>query len=161
MHDPQPRPEDRPTLAKPGEPGAGGHGPGPRYDQVPPPQAYGPSPYGQVPYGAPGVPGYGVRPKHPSATTAMTLGLVALIGGLFCLLPIAVAPFAWTTGARAVKEIDASGGALDGRSEAQAGYVMGIIGTVLLGLSLVVVVLYLLFFAAIFASFLGFAGASA
>lgn len=41
-------------------------------------------------------------------------------------------------GKRAVAEIDASGGRLGARGQAQAGYVLGIIGTVLLVLSLVV-----------------------
>ena len=45
-----------------------------------------------------------------------------------------VAPFALVIGRGAVKEIDASGGSLGGRGMAQAGYILGIIGTVILAL---------------------------
>jgi hypothetical protein len=85
-------------------------------------------------------PGYpAVRPDHPRATTAMVLGILGFVVCGIC------APFAWSIGGKAVKEIDASGGAYGGRGQAQAGYVMGIIGTVLLGLSVVGVVLWLVF----------------
>ncbi|HEU0041173.1 MAG TPA: hypothetical protein VFQ15_02370 [Jiangellaceae bacterium] len=43
-----------------------------------------------------------------------------------------VSPFAWAIGSRAVKQIDASGGHLGGRSQAQAGKILGIVGTVIL-----------------------------
>lgn len=99
------------------------------------PPAYGqayPSPYGPYGYGAP-------LQNHPSAQTAMVLGLVGLIGSFFCLLPIFLSPFAWAMGARARREIDASGGTLGGRDSATVGYVTGIIGTVLLVLGIVAV----------------------
>ena len=48
-----------------------------------------------------------------------------------------VAPFALVIGRRAVKEIDASGGRLGGRGMALAGFILGVIGTVILGLALV------------------------
>lgn len=85
-------------------------------------------------------PGYPVvRPDHPRATTSMVLGILGLVICSIC------APFAWSIGGKAVKEIDASGGgAYGGRSQAQAGYVMGIIGSVLLGLTVVGVVLWLI-----------------
>jgi hypothetical protein len=102
-------------------------------------QSYGQDPYAQqpAPYGQPGQygygqPGYAGLPPHPSATTAMVLGLVSLIGLFICLFPIVVAPFAWRTGSRVVKEIDAQPGRWSGREQAQAGRIMGIIGTVLL-----------------------------
>jgi len=71
---------------------------------------------------------------HPKATTAMVLGILGLVLCSF------VAPFAWVTGKRTMDEIDASQGRLGGRGMAQAGYVMGIIGTVLMGLALLMVV---------------------
>ena len=51
-----------------------------------------------------------------------------------------VAPLAWRIGKRTVDEIDASQGRLGGRGSAQAGYILGLIGTVLLGLGLLVLV---------------------
>lgn len=85
-------------------------------------------------------PGYPIaRPDHPRATTAMVLGILGLVVCQIC------APFAWSIGGKAVKEIDASGGAYGGRGQAQAGYIMGIIGTVLLGLGVVFGILWLVF----------------
>lgn len=63
---------------------------------------------------------------HPRATTALILGI---LGVVLCYI---LGPFAWKVGKQAVNEIDASGGQLGGRGQAQAGYVLGIIGTVLL-----------------------------
>ena len=51
-----------------------------------------------------------------------------------------IAPFAWRMGKRTVDEIDASQGRLGGRGSAQAGYILGLIGTVLLGLGLLFLV---------------------
>jgi len=85
-------------------------------------------------------PGYPVvRPDHPRATTSMVLGILGLVVCAFC------APFAWSIGGKTVKEIDASGGAYGARGQAQAGYIMGIIGTILLGLTVVGFVLWLIF----------------
>jgi hypothetical protein len=113
----------------------------PQYGQAP----YGQQPYGQVPYGQ--VPyvqqpyGYGAAgPRHPSATTALVLGIVGLAGIAFCGgITLVLSPFAWMTGARAVREIDATQGQLDGRDQANAGRIMGIIGTVLLALGILLV----------------------
>jgi hypothetical protein len=80
---------------------------------------------------------------HPQATTVLVLGIVGLVGGVFFGLPFVVSPVAWVMGRRALREIDASGGALGGRSNAQAGYVLGIIGTVLLALAVVALILIL------------------
>jgi hypothetical protein len=108
-------------------------------------QPYGQPPYGQPIYGQPGQPGHyaypgAALPKHPQAQTAMILGLVGLIGTFLCGITIFLCPFAWGMGAKAKREIDASGGAYSGRDQAQVGYVTGIIGTVLLVLGLIVVV---------------------
>ena len=106
-------------------------------------QPYGQPPYGQPPYGQPTYgqpsagapqypqqPGYPVAhaPDHPRATTCLVLGI---LGVVLCQV---IAPFAWQMGKRTVSEIDASQGRLGGRGSAQAGYVLGIVGTVLLGL---------------------------
>jgi hypothetical protein len=55
------------------------------------------------------------------------------------VLPL-LGPFAWSIGGKAVREIDASRGALGGRQNAQIGYVLGIAGTVILGLMIMVFV---------------------
>jgi len=94
-------------------------------------------PYGAQPPG-PGQPYAGQQqwaappPKHPKATLVLILGILGLI---VCSV---LAPFAWVMGNRAVAEIDANPGVYDGRGEAQAGRILGIIGTVLLILSIVV-----------------------
>jgi len=93
-------------------------------------------------YGAPLV---GAQ-THRGASNARTLGIVALVSAgvaLFCCVTLPgvfCAPFAWAIGARARREIDANPGVYRNRGEAQAGVVMGIIGTVLGVLVLLVVV---------------------
>ena len=90
------------------------------------------------------MPGYGyAAPEHPKATTSMVLGI---LGVVLCQV---IAPFAWVMGKRTVAEIDASGGRLAGRGQAQAGYILGIIGTVLLIVSVVFVIVYLLIILAV------------
>ncbi len=106
-----------------------GAAPIPRHRQYPPP--YPPPGYG-YPY-AQAVP---QAPKHGQATTAMVFGIVSLAGLVLCIVPILVAPVAWILGAKAVKEIDANPAAYSGRSEANAGKIMGIVGTCLLVLVL-------------------------
>ena len=91
------------------------------------------SPYGTPPQFAP------PPPNHPQATTALVLGILGLV---VCGV---LAPFAWSTGAKAVREIDASGGQWGGRSEANAGRICGIVGTVLLAGGLAMLLLVVLF----------------
>lgn len=87
-------------------------------------------------------------PQHPSATSAMTLGLIGLVGAVFCAgVTLMVSPFAWAQGSRAVREIDADPAAYSGREMAMAGKVMGIIGTALLVLAVLALVLFVVFFA--------------
>jgi hypothetical protein len=89
-----------------------------------------PAPAGPV--AAPVAPAYGtVTPDHPRATLALILGILGIVA---CMV---VAPFALVIGRGAVKDIDASGGRLGGRSMAQAGFILGVIGTVILGLSVI------------------------
>lgn len=107
------------------------------YQQPAYPQpAYGQPGYPQPAYGQPGYPPYGYTaqaPNHPQATTALVLGLVGLIGGFVtCGAVFLVSPFAWVIGAKAKREVAASNGQLGGGSTANTGFVLGIIGTVLL-----------------------------
>jgi len=68
---------------------------------------------------------------HPRATTSLVLGILGIVICGIC------APFAWKFGKQAVTEIDASGGRMGGRGQAQAGYILGIIGTILLILTII------------------------
>jgi hypothetical protein len=91
--------------------------------------------------GYPPQPGYAPQapiqyaPDHPRATTSLVLGI---LGVVLCQV---LGPFAWKIGKQTVDEIDAAQGRLGGRGAAQAGYILGIVGTVLLGLA----VIYVLF----------------
>jgi len=143
QQDPQSGPYQAPPPQDPQQAYGAGGGYG-QYQQPPAgqygQQQYGQQQYGQQPYGQQ----YGYTyqvPNHPQATTALVLGLVGLIGGCLCGLPLLVAPFAWAIGARARREIAASHGQLGGAGNAQAGFVMGIIGTVLLVLAVIGLVL--------------------
>ena len=129
---PQPPPPDQ----YPGQP------PPPPPGQYPGQQPPGYPPPGQPGYPPPQYPGYqpgyqpyGPPPDHPQSTLALILGIVSVV---VCQI---VGPFALVIGKRALNEIDASGGTLGGRGMAQAGYILGIIGTVLL----VLVLLYFVF----------------
>jgi hypothetical protein len=142
MSDEQPGNPSDPTP-----PGYGQQPPPPGYGQQPPPPGYGQQPpnwgnaYPPPPQYPP--PGYTypypqapLPPKHSQATPAMVFGIVSLAGLFACVVPILLAPVAWILGAKAVKEIDADPTAHSGRSEANAGKIMGIIGTCLLVLVL-------------------------
>jgi uncharacterized membrane protein YjgN (DUF898 family) len=91
-------------------------------------------PPGQPPYGTPqyGVPAFGLPPEHPQATTVLVLGILSLV---VCGI---IGPFAWTMGNRVIGEIDASGGQLGGRSNANAGRICGMVATFILGGSLLI-----------------------
>jgi len=128
--DPSEQPQGYPSANQPGYPQG-------------PPAGY---PQGQQPGYPPGYPppfppygagGYPAPQEHPKAMTAMVIGILGLV---MCQV---ASPFAWVIGKRTVTEIDASGGRLGGRGQAQAGYVLGIVGTVLLGLGLAFVLFYL------------------
>jgi|SRR5680860_1424396 len=99
--------------------------------------------YGQPGYGYPqqGMPPMQYAPDHPKATTALVLGI---LGVVVCQV---LGPFAWVVGKKTVDEIDASHGQVGGRGAAQAGYILGIVGTVLLGVAILFVIVYILFFA--------------
>ena len=124
-----------------------------------------PPPYGQDPHGSPYPPpayppqgqgyeqgygqGYGqpyypqgqAATMHPQANTALVLGIVSLAGGMICGLPLLAGPFAWFTGRKAKREIEAAPQHYTGASEAGAGMVLGIVSTVLLALGLLAGVL--------------------
>jgi hypothetical protein len=139
-----------PQSDRPGEQGQPGYGqPGygqPGYGRPEPGQPqYGQPPYQQYPqysqypqYGQPAYGGYPAPPSnHGGALASMIIGIASLV--LACAYGIGLlgAPVAWWLGARAKREIDASQGRLGGRGMAQAGFVLGIVGTVLLVLAVI------------------------
>lgn len=98
-----------------------------------PPYGNYPPQYGQVRYGP---------PDHPQATLVLVLGIVGIT---VCSV---VAPVAWVMGGRVVAEIDASNGQIGGRANANAGRILGIVGTALIGLAVVVAVVSVFIFLA-------------
>ena len=115
--------------------------------QQPPPQGspYGegstPPPYGSSAYGpcrpvrpavrpAAGLPAQPTPPDHPKATTALVLGILGIV---VCGVHRAVRLADRQAHRRRDRRLP---GPLGGRGPAQAGYILGIIGTVLLGLGL-------------------------
>jgi hypothetical protein len=147
-------PTHQPYGGQPGSP----YGPPPSenpYGAAPtqPQQPYGQADYGQAPYGQQppygqqqygATPGYGhpgqAPVNHPQATTALVLSLVGLVGFFVCGITLVLSPFAWRMGARAVREIDENPGMYRGREQANAARIMGLIGTVLLALSVLALV---------------------
>ncbi|WP_229051919.1 hypothetical protein [Aeromicrobium sp. Leaf350] len=82
-------------------------------------------------------------PKHPQAMTSLIVGAIGLGSLLVCCgVLLFVSPYARVVGSRAVREIDASEGRLGGRADANAGRIMGIVGTILIPFALVAVVAY-------------------
>jgi hypothetical protein len=123
----------------------------PQYDQPTYGQpTYGQPTYGQPTYGQPAYgqptyppPGYGypaVVPTDSQGTASMIVGIVSLVLAFCYGFGLLGAPVALFLGRASMKRIDASGGQLGGRGMAQAGFVLGIIGTVLLGLAIAVVI---------------------
>ena len=84
------------------------------YSEPPPPQ-----------YGAP-VPPSTPAPNHPRATLILVLGILSIpCCGLFTGIPAII------LGRNALAEIDAAPGQFGGRGQVNAGYICGIVGTVL------------------------------
>lgn len=74
----------------------------------------------------------GQYPEASQATTVLVLGILGLV---LCGI---LAPFAWVMGNRELEAIDAGKRPPENRGTANAGKILGIIGTVLLGIGLVV-----------------------
>ena len=90
---------------------------------LPPPPAPPPPPYGQA-YSQPGY--VAPAPTPSSANNALILGIL----GVATCMPFLSIP-ALFIGRKALREIDESQGQLGGRGNAQAGFVLGIVGTVI------------------------------
>lgn len=142
---PPPPPYGQPPTY--GQPPAGSpYEQNPYLQQQPPPAPYGAQQFAG--YGAP-VPGYSYAQSHGRATTSMVLGIVALVGILatpFCCvtLPAMFAgPFAIWTGASAKRQIDQNPAAYNNRGQAVAGFIMGIVATVLAVLLIIVIAVFI------------------
>ncbi len=68
---------------------------------------------------------------HPKGMTILILGILSLV----CCSPLGIA--AWLMGNTALKEIDAQPGRYGNRQIVQIGRILGIIGTVILGLAVI------------------------
>jgi uncharacterized membrane protein YjgN (DUF898 family) len=93
------------------------------------------------PYGGQGGPGYGYGyapepPKHPQAVTVLVLGILGIVVCGLC------GPFAWSMGTKAEREMAAAPGRWSGSTEITIGKILGIVSTALLGLSVVVLVVF-------------------
>jgi Domain of unknown function (DUF4190) len=105
--------------------------PGQQPPEYPPQPGYQP---GYPPPGYPqGYPGYPPpAPTHSKATVSLVLGILSLVMcGLFTGIP------AMITGRQAKREIAESNGRLSGEGLASAGFITGLIGTILSALTVV------------------------
>jgi len=82
-------------------------------------------------------PPYNAPRDHPQTTTILILGILGLA---VCQI---LGPFAWSMGNKALREIDSSNGQLGGRDTANVGRILGIIGTAILVLGVVVVLFFI------------------
>lgn len=81
----------------------------------------------------------GQFPEASQSTTILVLGILGLI---ICGV---LAPFAWVMGNKELEAIDAGRRPIENRGTANAGRILGIIGTVLLAIGIIVVILIFLF----------------
>lgn len=79
-------------------------------------------------------------PEQSQATLALVLGIIGIVA---CQV---LGPFAWYVGQKELQAIDAGNRPPENRSTANAGKILGIITTVLLGIG-ILVLLAILFFA--------------
>ncbi len=77
----------------------------------------------------------GAYPESSQATTALVLGILGLI---ICGV---LAPFAWSMGTKELAAIDAGLRPPENRGTANAGRILGIVGTVLLAIGILVFLL--------------------
>ena len=77
----------------------------------------------------------GPYPEQSQATTALVLGILGLV---LCQI---LGPFAWSMGNKEMQAIDAGRRSPENRGTANAAKILGIVGTVLLAISIVVIIL--------------------
>lgn len=136
---PPPGPPSGPPPAYQPPPGAPSDNQPPSYQ--PPP---GPPPGNQAPsYQPPSYPAGAVvasPPQNQKSVIALVLGILS------CVCCPITGPIAFFIGRQAMAEIDASGGTQSGRGLAQAGFILGIIGTAFLVLALLYWIVVILIF---------------
>lgn len=112
-------PGDGSGSGAPQPPGYGAQPPG--YGTPPPPPGYGP-PTGQ---------GYGAPKNNTKAVIALVIGIASPVLGLCCFVFGLAGIAAIVLGRQAQSEIAGSGGMQTGQGMAKAGFVLGIVGTVI------------------------------
>jgi uncharacterized protein DUF4190 len=111
--------------------------------QQPYQQPYQSGGYPQPSYGGPGYlpPAYTPAPPNEGlAVASMVVGIVSMVLACGYGIGLLGSPVAMVLGRVSMKRIDRSQGQLGGRGMAQAGFILGIIGTVLLVLAIAAVV---------------------
>lgn len=73
--------------------------------------------------------------RYPEASQATTVLVLGILGLVLCGI---LAPFAWVMGNRELQAIDSGMRPPENRGTANAGRILGIIGSVLLGIALIV-----------------------
>lgn len=79
--------------------------------------------------------------QYPEASQATTVLVLGILGIVICGI---LAPFAWVMGNNELEAIDAGRRPPDQRSTANAGRILGIIGTILLGIGVIFLIFWLL-----------------
>lgn len=143
--DPPPAPQDPGAYGQPayGQPPYGQPAYGqPAYGQP----AYGQPAYGQAPYGSPyGAGLYTPAPPNESLSVAsMVVGIVSFVLACGYGIGLLGSPVALVLGRISMKRIDRSQGTLGGRGFALTGFILGIIGTILLVLAIAAVVVIII-----------------
>lgn len=77
----------------------------------------------------------GAYPEQSQATTALVLGILGIV---ICGI---LAPFAWSMGNKELAAIDAGRRPPENRGTANAGRILGIVGTVLLAVGVILMIL--------------------
>ena len=78
--------------------------------------------------------------QYPEASQATTILVLGILGLIICGV---LAPVAWIMGKNELEAIDSGRRPPENRGTANAGKILGIIGTVLIGIGLVVLILIL------------------
>ena len=78
--------------------------------------------------------------RYPEASQATTVLVLGILGIVICGV---LGPFAWVMGNRELQAIDSGMRPPENRSTANAGRILGIIGTVLLGIGLLVFLFFI------------------
>jgi uncharacterized membrane protein YjgN (DUF898 family) len=75
--------------------------------------------------------------RYPEASQATTILVLGILGIVVCGI---LGPFAWSMGNKELAAIDAGRRPPENRGTANAGRILGIIGTVLLGLGILILI---------------------